>query len=223
MTSSSPVLYLIDGHAQFFRAYYAIRSRMSSPVTKEPTQMTFGFFNMLLKLLREQPPEYLAVVIDVSGDRQTFRSEIYEQYKANRDAAPEDFHPQVERSLAILKQMNVPVISEPGVEADDVIATIARQLVRERDDVTVRIISRDKDLTQLVDDRIEMYDPFKDELVTPSDIFKTEGVQPNQVVDILALMGDTSDNIPGVEGIWTEDCCEVDHGIRISRESVRQH
>ncbi len=90
-------LYLIDGHAQFFRAYHAIRSGMTSPVTQEPTNMTFGFVGILLKLLRDYKPDYLAVIIDVSGDRESFRSELYPEYKANRDKAPDDFHPQVKR------------------------------------------------------------------------------------------------------------------------------
>src|SRR5438552_18336091 len=89
-TTSGQTLYLIDGHAQFFRAYHAIRTAMSSPVTKEPTNMTFGFVGMLLKVLREYKPEYLAVVIDVAGDRETFRSEIYPEYKATRKPPPED-------------------------------------------------------------------------------------------------------------------------------------
>ncbi|QKK08130.1 MAG: hypothetical protein HND58_08050 [Planctomycetota bacterium] len=101
-------LYLIDGFAQFFRAYHAIRTPMTSPVTKEPTNMTFGFVGMMLKLLRGEgqmggPPDYVAVVIDVSGDRGTFRSQLYPEYKATRDAPPEDLMPQVERALAMLR------------------------------------------------------------------------------------------------------------------------
>ncbi len=122
-------LYLIDGHAQFFRAYHAIGAGMTSPVTKEPTNMTFGFVGILLKLLREYKPDYLAVAIDVSGDKETFRSRLYPQYKANRQEPPEDFRPQVERCVQVLDLMGVPVLGVEGVEADDVIATIVRQLV----------------------------------------------------------------------------------------------
>ncbi len=201
MSDASSTLYLIDGHAQFFRAYHAIRTGMTSPVTHEPTNLVYGFFGMLIKLLREQKPSHLAVVIDVSGDTESFRSRIYPEYKMNRDPAPEDFHPQVERCLQVLDAMRMPVYGMEGVEADDVIATIARRIVQERDDVRVRIVSRDKDLTQLIDDRIELYDPYKDELVTPDTLFKTEGVEPKHVVDVLALMGDNVDNVPGVVGI----------------------
>jgi len=114
-----PTLYLIDGYAQFFRAFHAIRTPMTSPVTKEPTNMTFGFVGMLLKLLRGQgpnlaaaggKPDYLAVAIDVSGDKETFRSELYPEYKANRQSPPEDFGPQVERCLSLLEAIGVPIV-----------------------------------------------------------------------------------------------------------------
>ena len=126
-TNKPKTLYLIDGHAQFFRAYHAIRPGMTSPVTKEPTNMTFGFVGILLKLLRDYKPDYLAVAIDVSGDRESFRSELYPEYKANREKAPDDFHPQVERCLEILKLLDVPIFGMESVEADDVIATLARR------------------------------------------------------------------------------------------------
>ncbi|MFK7960649.1 MAG: DNA polymerase I [Phycisphaerales bacterium] len=207
--AARPTLYLIDGHAQFFRAYYAIRGGMSSPVTGEPTNLTFGFVGMLIKLLREHRPDYLAVAIDVGGDRETFRSELYPEYKANRESAPEDFHPQVERCLEILKRMAVPVIGEAGVEADDVIATMVRRVREQHPDVDVRIISRDKDLTQLVGDGVDLFDLMKDEVVTPEKLFKTEGVEPKHVGDILALMGDTADNIPGVPGVGEKTAAKL--------------
>jgi len=206
---AAPRLALIDGHAQFFRAYYAIRSGMTSPVTKESTHLTFGFVSMLLRMLREDPPDFLAVVIDVSGDRETFRSEIYPEYKAQRDPPPEDFHPQVERCLEILDRMHIPVIGVAGVEADDVIATIARRVADDDDDLIVRIVSRDKDLTQILNDRVEMYDPYKDELVGPNEVFKVEGIEPRHVVDLLTLMGDTIDNVPGVEGIGPKTAAKL--------------
>ena len=202
-------LYLIDGHAQFFRAYHAIRSGMTSPVTQEPTNLTFGFVGILLKLLRDYKPDYLAVVIDVSGDRESFRSELYPEYKANRDPAPDDFHPQVQRCLEILDLMNVPVLGMEGVEADDVIATLVKQLPRKHKHLNIRIISRDKDLSQLITDRVELFDIHKDELVTPDVVFKTEGVKPENVRDILALMGDPTDNVPGVPGIGPKTAAQL--------------
>ena len=193
--------YLIDGHAQFFRAYYAIRAGMTSPVTHEPTNMTFGFVGMILKLFRDYAPDYLAVAIDVSDDTKTFRSEIYPPYKANREEAPDDFGPQVQRCLQLLQTMRIPVIGVPGVEADDVIASITRRLRDHPSSLALRIVSRDKDLTQALRRGVELFDVHKDESVTPAEIFKTPGVQPRHVVDILSLMGDPVDNIPGVPGI----------------------
>ncbi len=212
--SGSDALYVVDGHAQFFRAYYAIRGGMSSAVTGEPTHLVFGFVGMLLKLLRDERPGHLVVAIDVSGDRETFRTELYPDYKANREAAPEDFHPQVERCLEILGRMGVPVIGVEGVEADDVIATVVRRMRAEHRGTRVRIVSRDKDLTQLVGDGVEMFDAMKDEVVTPEALFKTEGVEPRHVRDVLALMGDTADNIPGVPGIGPKKAAKLilEHG-----------
>jgi DNA polymerase-1 len=196
-------LYIIDGHAQFFRAYYAIRNPMSSAATGEPTNMVYGFTAMLLKLLREERPDHLAVVIDVSDDQETFRRELDPEYKANREPAPDDFGGQVDRCLEVLEAFNIPVLGEPVVEADDVIASLVKRIRRDHPELNMRIISRDKDLTQLIDDKVELFDAHKGQNVLPDDVFKTPdmGVQPSMVGDILALMGDTSDNIKGVEGI----------------------
>jgi DNA polymerase-1 len=206
---AAKTLYLIDGHAQFFRAYHALRPGMTSPVTREPTNLTFGFTGILLKLIREYRPDYLAVVVDVGGDQESFRSALYPQYKANRRETPEDFHPQVERCLQVLEAMGVPVIGRGGVEADDVIASLVRRLEREHPDLKIRIVSRDKDLAQLIDERVELLDIYKDETVTPSGIFETDGVAPGQVRDILALMGDTTDNVPGVPGIGPRTAAQL--------------
>ncbi len=206
---AAKTLYLIDGHAQFFRAYHALRPGMTSPVTREPTNLTFGFTGILLKLIREYRPDYLAVVVDVGGDQESFRSQLYPQYKANRRETPEDFHPQVERCLQLLEAMRVPVIGRGGVEADDVIASLVRKLEREHPDLNIRIVSRDKDLAQLIGERVELLDIYKDETVTPAAIFETEGVEPRQVGDILALMGDTTDNVPGVPGIGPKTAAQL--------------
>ena len=202
-------LYLIDGHGQFFRAYHAIRTGMTSPVTREPTNMTFGFTGILLKLIRDYSPDYLAVVIDVSGDRESFRSELYPDYKANRSPTPEDFPQQVDRCLEILEAMRIPVFGEAGVEADDVIATIVRRLQKKHPDLSIRVVSRDKDLAQLITDHVELLDIYKDEAVRPEALFGTEGVKPGHVRDILALMGDTTDNVPGVPGIGPKTAAKL--------------
>ncbi len=202
-----PTLYLIDGYAQFFRAYHAIRSPLTSPVTKEPTNMTFGFVGMLLKLLRGQgklggKPDYVAVALDVSGDRGTFRSQLYPEYKAQRPPAPEDLFVQVERCLGMMREIGVPLLGAEGFEADDVIATLVTRLRKERPDLTVRIVSKDKDLKQLlVEERVELFDIHNDEAITAATLMTDIGVRPDQVRDMLTLMGDNADNVPGVDGV----------------------
>jgi len=201
-------LYLIDGHAQIFRAYHAIRTAMTSPVTKEPTNATFGFVGMLLKLLRECHPHYVAVAIDAAGDRGTFRSQLDPEYKANREAPPEDLQPQVERIVEICKLFNIPVLGIEEVEADDTIATLCDKLT-DRDDVRIRIVSRDKDLQQLLTDRIEMYDIHKDQTIDVEALAEDKSITPDQVVDMLALMGDKIDNIPGVKGVGPKTAAKL--------------
>ena len=203
MTGDSPSsLYIIDGHAQFFRAYYAIRGGMTSPVTGEPTQMVYGFVGMLLKLIAEQHPTHLVLVVDASGDRGTFRSQIYPQYKAHRDPPPEDFGPQAERCMEFARLAGIPLYALEEVEADDVIATLVRKARRADPGMRIRIVSKDKDLSQLLDDgHISLFDPQSGEDIGPEQLFETKGVRPSQVVDMLALMGDSVDNVPGVPGI----------------------
>jgi len=223
-------LYLIDGYAQFFRAYHAIRTPMTSPVTKEPTSATFGFVGMLLKLLRGEqpgqralggPPDYLEVALDVSGDRGTFRSELYPEYKATRSEIPDDLPPQIERCIRLLAEIGVPTIGAEGFEADDVIASIADSLGRSAgDDLRVVIISKDKDLKQLLDPggeapgRVVMYDVHTDVATTAETLREETGLEPGQVVDMLTLMGDTVDNVPGVEGVGAKTAAKLiaEHG-----------
>ena len=199
--SHPPTLYLIDGHAQFFRAYHAIRTGLRSAITNEPTNMVFGFTGMLTKLLREQTPEFLAVVIDASGDHGTFRRQLYPEYKAHRDPPPDDFEPQVERCLELCKLLHIPVLAIEEVEADDVIATVVGRVRREHPEVRIRIVSKDKDLGQLLDEQTTLFDAHTGEELNVERLFDSKGVSPSQVVDMLALMGDTVDNVPGVRGI----------------------
>ncbi|TVQ63804.1 MAG: DNA polymerase I [Phycisphaerales bacterium] len=211
-------LYLIDGYAQFFRHYHAIRTPMTSPVTGEPTNMTFGFVGLLLKLLRGQgarmtewggPPTHLAVALDVSGDRGTFRSTLYPAYKATRDAPPEDLAPQVERCLGILRAIGVPILGAEGFEADDVIAAIAGRLASDAG-TRVRVVSKDKDLKQLLAEaKLELYDAHTEQTITAADLHADAGITPAQVIDMLALMGDTVDNVPGVAGIGPKTAAQL--------------
>jgi len=213
-----PTLYLIDGYAQFFRAYHAIRTPMSSPVTKEPTNMTFGFIGMILKLLRAEgkvgenggKPDYLAVALDISGDKETFRSEIDPNYKAQRPPPPPDLFPQVERCLTILNAIGVPTVGVEGFEADDALATVVARLRKEQPDLRIRIVSKDKDLKQLLEDGfVELYDVHTDALADAAALKAETGLSPTQVVDMLALMGDNVDNVKGVDGIGPKTAAEL--------------
>ncbi|MCC7146892.1 MAG: DNA polymerase I [Phycisphaeraceae bacterium] len=194
-------LYLIDGHAQIFRAYHAIRTPLSSPLTGEPTQAVFGFAGMLLKLYNQCHPDYAAMVIDLPGP--TFRDELYDQYKANRPPPPPDLIAQEKRIFDMTRMFGLPVLSQPGAEADDVIATLTRQV--EKDPVwagvDVRLVSRDKDLEQLLGERVVMFDIHTDTTLDVAGLQAEKGISPQQVVEMLALMGDSIDNVPGVDGV----------------------
>ena len=204
----SDTFYIIDGYSQFFRAYYARRPYQTSPVTGEPTKMVAGFADILMSLIRNESPTWLAVALDVSGDKGTFRSQIDENYKANRESAPDDFGPQVDRCFQMLEALDIPMIGIEGVEADDVIATFANRVTQDPSDIRLRIISSDKDLTQVVNERVELFDPSKG-VRTPSDVFKYEGVESQHVLDILSLMGDSVDNIPGIPGIGPKTAAKL--------------
>ena len=203
------MLYLIDGYSQFFRAYYARRPYQSSSVTNEPTKLVAGFCDILINLLDHGKPTHLAVALDVSGDTGTFRSEIDPEYKANREEAPDDFGPQVGRCLELIEALDIPLLGVEGAEADDVIATVVCRAREQRPDMQVRIISADKDLTQIIGDHVEIYDPQREAVRTPAEVFKTEGVLAEHVVDMLCLMGDSVDNIPGVPGIGPKTAAKL--------------
>ena len=211
-------LFLIDGYAQFFRAYYAIRNPMTSPVTNEPTFMTYGFVTMLFNLLKEYKPDYLAVALDISGDKGTFRNDIFPEYKANRDPPPSDLRPQVEQCLDVLRKMGIPIYGVERAEADDVIATIVEQLSQRDDPIEITIVSKDKDLQQLLGPTVSMLNlkklPDPDERIDPAWLQESKGITPSQVIDMLSLMGDTADNVPGVPGIGPKTAGQLiaEHG-----------
>lgn len=188
-------LYLIDASGYIFRAYYAIRPLATSGGL--PTNALFGFTSMLLKLLREEKPDLVGVVFDVA--RKTFRNEKYAAYKANRIEPPADLVPQFPYFRKIVKALNLPVLEVPNYEADDVIGTIAKKM--EAKEISTVIVTGDKDLMQLVDDGICIYDSMKDKWVRAEEVKERFGVAPGFVADVLGLSGDSSDNIPGVPGI----------------------
>ncbi len=185
-------LILIDGSGWLYRAYHALPDFSNSK--GEPTSAVFGMGNMLRKLLREYQPRRIAVVFDARGD--TFRNEIYPEYKANRPPIPESLESQFPRIVQLLEAMGLPVLQVQGVEADDIIGTLATAATRAGCEVL--IVTSDKDMAQLVDERVKLLDTMKDRVMDRRGVIEKFGVPPERIVDYLALMGDSSDNIPGV-------------------------
>ncbi len=200
-----PTVYLIDGHAQIYRAYYAPFRDLSSPAG-EPTRATYVFCQMLLNLIRDRRPDYLAMVLD-ADERKLFRRKIYPEYKAHREPPPEDLAPQERRIVSILERAGVPILRVEGYEADDIIATLVGRLAGEKLDVFV--VSRDKDLEQLLSARVSLYDPMKDEVITPQRLEETKGWRPEQAIEAQILTGDTTDNVPGVPGIGPKTAAKL--------------
>ncbi len=187
-------LFLIDGSSYIYRAYYAIRHLSNSQGMA--TNAIYGFTNMLLKVMRELQPDQLAVIFDSKGP--TFRKDIYPEYKANRLAMPEDLVPQIPYIKRLVAALNLPGIELPGYEADDIIATLAKKFAAKGMEVTV--VTGDKDMMQIVTDRVRLLDTMKDKISGPAEVFERFG-GADKVIEVQALSGDSSDNIPGVPGI----------------------
>jgi DNA polymerase-1 len=203
--------YLIDGSGYIFRAYYALPplSRKSDGL---PTGAVSGFCSMLFKLLEDvrsddskQKPTHFAVIFDSA--RKNFRNDIYSEYKANRAEAPDDLAPQFEYIRKSVKAFNLPSIELLNYEADDLIATYAKQITEAGAKVTV--ISSDKDLMQLVSNKVRLFDPMKSRVIGEKEVIEKFGVKPNQVIDVQSLAGDSSDNVPGVPGIGIKTAAEL--------------
>ena len=188
-------VYLIDGTAYIYRAYHAIRSLSNSKGL--PTNATFGFTRMLIKLMEDRSPEYVAMFFDAKGP--TFRHKIYEEYKANRPPMPEDMAIQIPFIKEITAGFNIPVYEKEGFEADDIIGTFGR--MAEAAGFSVVMVTGDKDFMQLVTGNTIIWDPMKDKVIDADAIRKEYGIEPDQMVDVMGLSGDASDNIPGVPGI----------------------
>jgi DNA polymerase-1 len=290
------VLYLIDGYAQIFRAYYAIRNGMNSPVTSEPTHAVFGFTGMLLKLFAQFKPHYVVVAIDAPG--RTFRDDLYSlyaelqrqpgmtvpplallppldlgeaaiaradaelaardapdqesaapdkgsaapdkgsaapdkgsaapdkgsaapvgaaepsryaEYKGTRRGTPDDLTSQIDRIFEVIEGFGIPILGQSGLEADDVIATITQRILDDPaySEVQIRIVTKDKDMEQLIGERVSLFDIHTDTLLDVAALQANKGISPEQVIDVLALMGDTVDNVPGVEGIGPKTAVQL--------------
>jgi DNA polymerase I len=203
-------LYLIDGHALAYRAYFALMASGAGfrSLSDEPTAATFGFTSILLSLMDKEQPEYLAVAFDTG---KTFRSEKFPDYKATREKMPDELRPQIERIRELVDAFGFPRLELEGYEADDVLGSIAHKTAEKG--MGVKIVTGDRDLLQLVTNRVivnlagakqsESKDYF------PEDVVKKMGVRPDQVVDLKALIGDTSDNIPGIKGIGPKTACPL--------------
>ena len=202
-------VYIIDTHAEIFRAYYAIRGGLTSSVTGEATHAVFGFAGTLIRILMELEAKYIVAAIDTPGD--TFRNELYSAYKANRSPAPDDLVTQIHRILQLLEAFGILTLGRQKLEADDIIASVTQAILDDpnAEDVDVSIISRDKDLEQLLGDRVTMLDLHNDKIIDERSLWETKGIKPGQVVDTLALMGDTSDNVPGVEKIGLKTAAQL--------------
>ncbi|MFZ1554888.1 MAG: 5'-3' exonuclease H3TH domain-containing protein, partial [Nitrospira sp.] len=190
-----PTLYLIDGSAYIYRAFFALPPLANSKGLQ--TNAVYGFTTMLLKVLRDHRPDYVAVVFDEKGP--THRHEAFKDYKAQRPPMPQGMSAQIPYIHRVVEALSLPVIRQAGYEADDLIGTLARK--GEVEGLDVVIVTSDKDMFQLLTPKTRIYDPVKDKWFGEADSQARFGVEPARVVEIMGLMGDTSDNIPGVKGI----------------------
>ena len=196
-----PTLYLIDGHALAYRMYFALTAGGGSgrwmTSTGEPTAGVYGFARELVRVLEQEKPEYLAVAFDVG---KTFRDDIFPEYKGTREKMPDDLRPQLDRIREMVDAFNIPRLEMEGYEADDVLGSVAK--IAAEQGLGVKIITGDRDLLQLVNERTAVYLAGDDATyISDADVIKKLGVRADQVVDYKAIVGDTSDNIPGVKGV----------------------
>ncbi|MFC1672548.1 DNA polymerase I [Pseudomonadota bacterium] len=197
-------VFLIDGSGFIFRAYHALPGNMTNP-EGTVVNAVYGFTAMVLKLLEETDADHIAVIFDRA--RKTFRSDIYPDYKAHRPPPPDDLIPQFELVREATRAMGLKAVDMEGFEADDLIATYARQAVEAGADVT--IVSSDKDLMQLVNDKVTMMDAMKNKIIGAEQVMEKFGVGPDRVIDVQALAGDSADNVPGVEGIGVKTAAQL--------------
>ena len=200
---AAPQLVLIDGSAYIFRAFHALPPMNRADGT--PVNAVFGFTSMVMKLVDDMAPDHVIVVLDKG--RETFRNDIYPEYKANRGETPEELIPQFPLIRDATKALNLPVADHEGFEADDLIAAYAKKGVEEGMDVV--IVSSDKDLMQLVRPGVTMLDPMKQKRIGPDEVVERFGVTPDKVIDVQALAGDATDNVPGVPGIGVKTAAEL--------------
>lgn len=196
-------LYLIDGNSYVYRAYYAIRGLSTS--NGLPTNAIYGFTNMLLKIIREKKPD--GIIVSFDSPVPTERHRIYEEYKAHRPETPGDLIEQLPYIRRMISAFNIRIFEVPGYEADDILGTIAKKA--ESEEIEVFIVTGDKDMLQLVDDRVKVYDPMKDKVLDEESIRERFGVGAERITEFMALTGDAVDNIPGIKGIGEKTAKEL--------------
>src|SRR5215831_7066379 len=201
--SGAPVLTLIDASGYIFRAYHAIQALSTSKGV--PTNAVYGFTRMLLKTLREREPTHVALAFD--KESRLGRQAIDANYKANREGPPPDLVPQFTLIRRVVEALDVPVLEFEGWEADDVIGTLAHQA--EEQGFQVLVVTGDKDFIQIVDGSVTLYDPMQDKWTKPADVRERLGIEPSQMRDYLALIGDPIDNVPKVPGIGPKTAVEL--------------
>jgi DNA polymerase-1 len=189
-----PEIILVDGSSYLFRAFYVPQLKRMQNATGQPTGAVFGVINMLKSLIAEYPESQIVAIFDAKG--KNFRHELYSQYKANRPPMPDELRSQIDFVHRSIKAMGIPLIAVSGVEADDVIGTYAKQAGALGK--TVLVATSDKDLAQIVTDDVHLIDTMKKVIYDPAGVVEKYGVRPDQMIDYLALMGDTSDNVPGI-------------------------
>ena len=194
-------LFIIDGYATLYRAHYALIRNPLTNTAGTPTSAVFGFANQVFQLIEEEKPDYLVAAFDSKG--KNFRHELYEDYKANRSAMPDEIQTQLPYLWELLEAMNIPMLRVDGVEADDIIGTVAKMC--NEDNLQCNIVSGDKDFMQLIDDKTFLYAPQArkraKEIFDKKKVLEKWGVGPEHIIDLLGLMGDSSDNVPGVQGV----------------------
>ncbi|MDX9715004.1 MAG: 5'-3' exonuclease H3TH domain-containing protein [Dissulfurispiraceae bacterium] len=220
-------IYLVDGNSYIYRAFHAIKGLTNSKGF--PTNAIYGFTNMLMKIVRDKKPDALCIAFDTSAP--TERHAIYESYKAQRPKMPDDLSVQIPHIKKIVNAFRFPVFEMPGYEADDIICTIAKKAADL--DHTVYIVSGDKDMMQAVNERIFIFDPVKDAVINRAGVVERFGVEPERVPEVMAIAGDSIDNIPGVKGLGEKRAKElldeagsldalIEHPEKITNERYRQ-
>jgi len=198
-------LYIIDGHSQIYRAYYAPFRDLTSP-TGEPTRATYVFCSMMLKFFKERRPTHVVMAADSAAEK-LHRKAIYSDYKVTRKPTPEDMPVQIRRIMQLVAAMDIPILQIEGYEADDIIATAVQRLAGP--EMNVVLVSRDKDLDQLLGEHVVMFDPMENKTIDAAWVQANKGYTPQQAVEIQTLMGDATDNVPGVEGVGLKTAAKL--------------